>query len=265
MNHFTFYLFTEILTNLNFSIPSAIQVETAFTRFKHWFQFDDANVRNDSAVVIAMFRDPYDWVEAMHERPHHAHDHIDLEWKDFVTKPWVGPRGPADQVKLQKAKDEGRQIEYAECLAGYKFDEVIPCSSEDSIGNEGYSNYMYELNHDGSSRAYGSIIELRREKILNFMQVPKFHGVRAFFPERYEALNLRGTADFLKQLEEVTGLEAKCEPFKGTGAVKHKEVDPEYTRWMNKFVDWNAEGMIGYVKREPVERPVPLANTQVHN
>lgn len=32
------------------------QVETAFTRFKHWFQFDDPNVRNDSAVVIAMFR-----------------------------------------------------------------------------------------------------------------------------------------------------------------------------------------------------------------
>mmetsp|Transcript_30499 Transcript_30499/g.64256 ORF Transcript_30499/g.64256 Transcript_30499/m.64256 type:complete len:426 (+) Transcript_30499:224-1501(+) len=230
-----------------------IKVETAFTRFKHWFQFDDPNVRNDSAVVIAMFRDPYDWVEAMRERPHHAHDHIDMEWKDFVTKPWVGPRGPADQQKLHKAKEEGRQIEYSGCLAGYKFDEVIPCSEADSIANEGYSTYMYELMHDGSSRAYGSIIDLRREKILNFMQVPKFHGVRAFFPERYEALNLRGTADFLRELEEVTGLKAKCEPFKGSGVVKHKEVDPDYVRWMNKFVDWSAEGMIGYVPREPEE------------
>mmetsp|Transcript_12014 Transcript_12014/g.25387 ORF Transcript_12014/g.25387 Transcript_12014/m.25387 type:complete len:234 (+) Transcript_12014:114-815(+) len=197
--------------------------------------------------------DPYDWVEAMRERPHHAHDHIDMEWKDFVTKPWVGPRGPADQQKLHKAKEEGRQIEYSGCLAGYKFDEVIPCSEADSIANEGYSTYMYELMHDGSSRAYGSIIDLRREKILNFMQVPKFHGVRAFFPERYEALNLRGTADFLRELEEVTGLKAKCEPFKGSGVVKHKEVDPDYVRWMNKFVDWSAEGMIGYVPREPEE------------
>ncbi len=189
----------------------------------------------------------------MRERPHHAHDHIGMEWKDFVTKPWVGPRGPADQQKLQKAKEEGRQIEYAGCLAGYKFDEVIPCSEADSIANEGYSTYMYELMHDGSSRAFGSIIDLRREKILNFMQVPKFHGVRAFFPERYEALNLRGTADFLRELEEVTGLKAKCEPFKGTGAVKHKEVDPDYVRWMNEFVDWSAEGLIGYVPREPEE------------
>ena len=227
-------------------------METNFTRFKHWFQFDDARVRNGSAVVIAMFRDPYDWVEAMRERPHHAHNHIGMEWKEFVTKPWVGPRGPADHVKLQKSKNIRQPIEYAGCLAGYKFDEVIPCSSEDSIHDEGYSNYMYELMHDGSHRAYGSIIDLRREKILNFLQVPKFHGVRAFFPERYEALNLRGTSDFLKKLEEVTGLSAKCEPFEGTGLVKHKEVDPEYTRWMNKFVDWNVEGMVGYVKRDPV-------------
>jgi hypothetical protein len=63
---------------------------------------------------------------------------------------------------------------------------------------------------------------------------------------------LRGTAGLLSQLEEVTGLKAKCEPFKGTGVVKHKGVDPEYTKWMNKFVDWDVEGLIGYVQREPV-------------
>jgi hypothetical protein len=199
-----------------------------------------------------MFRDPYDWVEAMRERPHHAHDHIGMEWKDFVTKPWVGPRGPADKVKMQKAKQEGVILERANCLAGYNFDEVIPCSIEDSVTNDGYSNYMYELMHDGSQRAYGSIVDLRREKIMNFLQVPKFHGVRAFFPERYEALNLRGTSDLLAQLEEITGLKAKCEPFKGTGVVKHKGVDPEYTKWMNEFVDWDVERMIGYVQREPV-------------
>ena len=199
-----------------------------------------------------MFRDPYDWVEAMRERPHHAHDHIDLEWKEFVSKPWVGPRGPADKVMLNKAKEENRIIEYAGCLAGYKFDEVIPCSEADSVANEGYSNYMYELMHDGSHRAYGSIVDLRREKILNFLQVPKFHGVKTFFPERYEALNLRGTSTLLTQLEEVTGFKAQCEPFKGSGIVKHKGVDPEYTKWMNKFVDWDVEGMIGYVQREPV-------------
>ena len=184
-----------------------------------------------------MFRDPYDWVEAMHERPHHAHGHIGLDWKEFVTKPWTGPRGPADHDKMESAI----HVEDLDCIAGYKFDEVIPCSEEDFTISDppGYGPYMYELKHDESHRAYGSIIELRTAKILNFLQVPKFHGVKAFFPERYEELNMRGTAEFIKQLEEVTGLKADCKPFDGTGVVKHKNVDPEYTRWMNKYHNWD--------------------------
>lgn len=231
-----------------------ISVDTNFTRFKHWFQLDDATIRNESAVVIAMFRDPYDWIEAMRERPHHAHEHIGMEWKDFVSKPWVGPRGPGDHAKMEKAKAEDFHIDKMGCLAGYTFDEVIPCSPEDSILKEGYSNYMYELKNDESHRAYGSVGELRAAKIRNFMQISKSHGVKAFFPQRYEALNLRGTADFLKELEEVTGLKANCKPFVGKGVIKHKNVDPEYTKWLNKYHDWDAEGLIGYVKRDPIPR-----------
>lgn len=243
-----------------------IAVESEFTRFKHWFQFDDSSVRNGEAVVIAMFRDPYDWVEAMRERPHHAHDHADctdlecpdcecrsMDWKDFVSKPWIGPRGPADKDLMVRAKAEGRKLEVEGCLAGYRFDEVIPCLPEDSVDKEGYSSYMYELMHDGSNRAYGSIIDLRREKLLNFLTVPRMNGVRAFFPQRYEGLVLKGTEDFLKSLEEVTGLTAKCTPFEGTGVVKHKNVEPEFMDWMNEYHDWATEGMIGYQKREPVK------------
>lgn len=231
-----------------------IPVESEFTAYKHWFQFDDATVRNDNAVVIAMFRDPYDWVEAMHERPHHAHDHIGMGWKDFVSKPWVGSRGPKDQEKMERAKAEGNHIGKQGCLAGYEFDKVVPCSAEDSVIIDGYSSLMYELRQDGSHRAYDSIIELRTQKILNFLQVPKFHGVKAFFPERYEALKLRGTADFLKQLESVTGLKADCQAFPETGMIKHKNVDQEYMEWINKYHNWNVEAMIGYAKRDPIPR-----------
>lgn len=253
-----------------------INVEPHFTRFKHWFQVDDATVRNDSAVVVAMFRDPYDWIEAMREHPHHAHGHIGvrgttvgMEWKDFVTKPWVGPRGPADLAAMKKAKEDGVHIDKMDCVGGYKFDEVIPCSPEDNVQMTGYGNYMYELRNDESHRAFSSIVELRSSKILNFLQVPTFHGVKAFFPERYEALNLRGTADFLRQLEEVTGLKAQCEPLKGTGVVKHKDVDPEFTAWINRFHDWDIEEMIGYVRRDPIPRrgeveTAPIRNAQVY-
>lgn len=80
-----------------------------YSRFKHWFQYDTQMVAPKSTVVVAMFRDPYgemivfhsdasnnyshsvfislrvtpDWVEAMHERPHHAHSHMNLPWKEF--------------------------------------------------------------------------------------------------------------------------------------------------------------------------------------
>ena len=206
-----------------------------------------------------MFRDPYDWVEAMRAEPHHAHSHTGvlgkgMEWKDFVTKPWVGPRGPADHAKMAEAGEGGFHMGTSACQAGYEFNEVVPCSPKDLVEVEGYSNFMYELKNDGSHRAFASLVELRTEKILNFLQMPKFNGVKAFLPERYEALVLRGTDEFLRQLEEVTGLEAKCEPLPGSGVVRHKNVHPEFTEWMNRYHDWNAEALIGYGKRNPVPR-----------
>lgn len=201
----------------------------------------------------------------MRERPHHAHHHIGMQWKDFVTTPWVGPRLTADISKMKQAKEEGIHIEKAGCLAGYKFDEVIPCSIEDSIDLEGYSSYMYELRHDESHRAYDSIIELRSDKIRNFLQIPQMHGVKAFFPERYEALSMRGTAYFVKQLEEVTGLKANCTPFYGKGSVDHKRVDPSYMEWMNKYHDWETEALIGYLPRDPInQEDIPLTPEQLN-
>ncbi|KAL7555236.1 hypothetical protein ACHAWF_019037 [Thalassiosira exigua] len=214
-----------------------IPVRTSFTRFKHWFQLNET--QNRSAVVIAMFRDPYDWVMAMRERPHHAHDHIGLEWKAFVTKPWIGQR-----PKRATNEKESR------CMSGYSPEELVPCRREDSYVRNGHGNNMYELDHFKSGRAYGSIIELRTAKILNFLQVSEYHGVRAFLPERYEQLSLRGTASLLKQVEGITGLKARCEPYKGSGLVRHKDLDPKYVEWMNRYHAWDVEAMIGYFPRD---------------
>ena len=239
-------------------------------RFKHWFQQDDPTT-DDNALVIAMFRDPYDWIEAMRERPHHAHEHIGrmyaykngpmnlhegLPWKEFVSKPWIGPRGPADQAKIEMARknaknaeDEALHLNQWVCLGNYTFNEVVPCSPEDSVKNEGFANYMYELRHDKSGLPYESIIKLRSAKVRNFMEVPNFHGVEAFLPERYEALAKHGTADLLKQVEEISGLKAQCKPVEGSGEVKHKSVPHDFMEWMNEHHDWDAEAMVGYYKR----------------
>ena len=222
-----------------------------------------------------MFRDPYDWVEAMRERPHHAHDHMSLEWRDFVTKPWVGKRGKDDAELVKNATKAAltkvgiynatKSVERAEtstaggeidiriqpnlCIDRYTFSEIVPCSEADSPTKLGYGNYKYELKHDGSEKPYSSIVDLRREKILNHLSVADFLGTRAFLPFRYEDLTGNGTKALLSQVESVTGFTARCNATTATGAMKHKNVSKEYVQWMNKYVDWEVEKLIGYVRR----------------
>ena len=91
-----------------------------------------------------MFRDPYDWVWAMKERPHHAHDHIGLPWLEFVTKPWIGKRGKADMNTTISGMKK-----HVTCFSQFSFAEVMPCSREDSPKIVGHADYKYELFHDG--------------------------------------------------------------------------------------------------------------------
>ncbi|KAL7467565.1 hypothetical protein ACHAXS_007811 [Conticribra weissflogii] len=222
-----------------------IEVTTQYKRFKHWFQEEDLeNVPKNSAVVVYMSRDPYDWVEAMRERPHHAHDHMNLDWRSFVTKPWIGHRGPHDALSMKN-----NSLTDAVCLDRFSFFEIMPCSPEDSKQINGYGGYKYELNHDGSEKPYSSIVDMRKEKIMNHLSVANFEGTKAFLPNRYEDLYMEGTSVLLEKLKELTGLEPRCKAIEGKGVIKHKEVPRDYVKWMNRFVDWGVEGHIGYERR----------------
>lgn len=218
-----------------------------------------------------MVRDPYDWVEAMRVEPHHAHGHVDmplkynpsvrwrdvgrpLGWKEFVTKPWIGKimRGPTDENITQIPGG----IESAVCLDRFSFVEIAPCSPGDSSKLDGLANYKYELQHDGSERAYSSVVDLRRDKIINHLSVADFLGTRAFLRFRFEDLNANGTSLLLQSVEEATGLKAKCNATMGKARslveksiTKHGQLPAEFIEWMNKFVDWDVERRIGYFKR----------------
>ncbi len=229
-------------------------------------------VPENSAVVVAMFRDPYNWVEAMRVEPHHAHDHLrwyrdrknlkkswktialPMGWKEFVTQPWIGSRGSMDEIiaKTQEGKDS------AVCLDYYTFYDVAPCSEEDSQFLKGLGGYKYEYQHDGSERGFSSIIDLRREKIINHLSVADFRGTRAFLPFRFEDLNENGTSKLLRSVEDATGLKARCNATLGKAPrrrlmkkriTKHNELTKDYIKWMSRFVDWEVEGRVGYSKR----------------
>jgi hypothetical protein len=228
-----------------------LQIKTEYARFKHWFQNENSElVPPKSAIVISMFRDPYDWVWAMKERPHHAHDHMNLPWLKFVTKPWIGNgynRGKAD-LNITK---EGKKWNVT-CLERYSYVDIFPCNRKDElhVSKDGYGDFKYELMHDGSERAYSSIVDLRKEKIENHLSVSKLEGPRAFYPFRYEDLYGNGTEVLLNLVERSTGLNRNCTAVEAKGAKKeHKEVPKEYVSWMNRFVDWDVEGLIGYSRR----------------
>lgn len=180
----------------------------------------------------------------MKERPHHAHDHIGLEWLNFVTKPWIGERGPHDRNITGDMKNN------VTCFSQFKYVDVMPCSQEDSPKKPGYADYKYELLNDGSERAYSSIVNLRAAKIQNHLSAAVFNATREFYPFRYEDLSANGTELLLSLLEMCTGMERKCKASAPKNEVKHKEVPNDYIDWMNSYVDWDIEAKIGYYPRE---------------
>lgn len=68
---------TWITNELRKCFPT-LDVKPKLVRWKHWFQEKNiVNARNQKpAVVIAQFRNIYDWTEAMRQGPHHSPNHL---------------------------------------------------------------------------------------------------------------------------------------------------------------------------------------------
>lgn len=241
-----------ITKHLEDCFGSQVTVLNRYTRYKHWFQYEEdiTDSRHyyppNSAIVVAMFRDPYQWVHAMQRKPYHALDHHNLSWERFVTTPWIIERGEKDKDLI-----ESNATNNATCVHRFNFEEVVPCTTEDRNdwrnGTHSYTNrgLMYELNHDGSGNPYSSVVDLRRDKIKNFLDVRNYPAVASLFPVQYEYLVSRGTAGLIDAIENVTGVSAQCEPSPPRD-LPPKQLDANYIEWMNDHVDWRAEKMIGY-------------------
>jgi len=138
------------------------------------------------------------------------------------------------------------------CQEGFRYDEVNSCVKHplkkringDDAPYE--RSALYELRNDGSGLPYGSVLDLRRDKIRNFLGVAGYHFVSGIVPVRYEEL-LRDGADFLIQrVESLTGVEAKCHPSPPKAYKRPRRMESDFVDWMTKYVDWNVEALIGY-------------------
>ncbi len=271
----SFFAFRTYTHRIRYSSLFPCQVTDTYKRYGYWFQEEDlTKVPRNSAVVVSVFRDPYTWVEAMRIEPLHAHDHLKwipvddhtnidrsrtMGWRDFVTQPWIGQRGITDRITGRTNRGMDRAI----CMDSYSYRDAAPCSRNDSPTVEGLGEYKYEYQRDGSERGYSSIVDLRREKVLNHLSVADFIGTKAFIPMRYEDMDDDGMRALITSLEEATGSKARCNatvvmapnPLAQRKIPVLRELPGDYIMWMDRFVDWEVESRIGYSRRGGADAP----------
>eukprot|EP00980_Cylindrotheca_fusiformis_P006003 scaffold1284_cov108-Cylindrotheca_fusiformis.AAC.17 len=222
-------------------------VTTGLTKDKHFFQRDDGTIPRETAYVIAMVRNPYDWAAAMNKRPHHSPEHLKLDIEEFLTKPWTMERPAHD---LPFANYTGPF-----CQLGYRYFEIIPCIRDENAKEEKPSGYssrdpQYELRPDGSGLPFDSLLQLRQAKIKNILDVKDWDWVADFEIVQYEELLKHGTEAFLKHIADVTGVEMKCKPSPpAPERLSNYEQSSKVTRLINSLVDWDVEKSVGYSKK----------------
>jgi hypothetical protein len=233
-----------------------VSVRSGLSRWKHWFQEDgdfssfqsQGGEEFRKTVVVAQFRHPYHWVEAMRVKPVHAPEHSNLTWHEFVTSPWTKPTDSQDEGDVNVTLSSGtEQI----CQYHYSPNEVVPCLEMEAAGNKmdwkgRDDRSVYEMRHDGSGMPYDSILELRADKIQNFLSIADFEGIQDLFPVHYETMVRNGTATLIHTLEEALGVEAHCSPMDPQSSLFSRPLAPEYVEWMKEHVDWVTEDLIGY-------------------
>jgi hypothetical protein len=194
--------------------------------------------------VIAMFRNPYDWVELMRKVPYHSPMHVNMEWDEFVETPWTMPRSDRDLV-MNNNNNRTTVLQHRVCDQAFYYNEVVPC-----VATQQHQHAKYELRHDMSGEPYESILHLRRDKILNYLSIEQYQGVEYFDAWKYEDLAHEGSAQLLvRQLEQALGIKATCKPLEASQGkfLRRPKLDLDYVEWMQDHVDWDdTEALIGY-------------------
>lgn len=241
-----------------------IRCHRDFVRSKHFFQ-PPTKGNFEFSIVIAIVRDPVEWVAAMRENPYHMPYHmngfdlkqkkmpaIPLDWEEFIQRasPWTMPERSRNDLQIMK---EGKQNE-ASCVQGFKFHEVVPCQFDNETipvtkwrGHEP----VYEMQRDGSGQPFSDLLKLRSEKILNFiLEVPLLMSIAGYSAVRYEDLLQQGTQPLMKQVASMMGLKElpdSCKPLPPQPErLGHRKVPEGLRKWVEDNLVLETEQLLGY-------------------
>ncbi|KAL7534859.1 hypothetical protein ACHAWF_004974 [Thalassiosira exigua] len=254
-NSGTTWMYGHLGVCFNYTIP----VLRSMTRYKHWFQYDDAAKIPNHTLAIAMFRDPMQWTRAMKSVPHHAPAHQNLPWYEFVTKEWTMHRLYKDEI-YQERHLHFNNATGRICQERFHYHEIVSCLTRPypegywgTVRKHSFSSHqpMYEMRlNDPKGTPYSNILEMRADKIRNFIDAATFSNVEGFWYYQYEQLLKEGTEQLVQKIERATGLKRhpqKCNIFEPQNRPK-RSIDEDFVRYMTDRVDWNAEALIGYEK-----------------
>ena len=170
------------------------------------------------------------------------------DWKVFLTKPWTMKRVGSDLWK--------NRTDQTICQQHFLYRDIVSCDIEPlpHSAYEGrtirYSEHQpfYELRNDGSGLPYENIMEMRSDKIRNFLSVIDFEGVADVWTVQYEFLVHKGTQHLIDRIAEWTGVEANCQakPPQNRQPKKSRRIAPDFARHIRKHLNWTVEEMIGY-------------------
>ena len=194
----------------------------------------------------------------MERVPHHSPNHLrlaanasvdsrmsDNDWRIFLTKPWTMPRVGKD---LKMRGDEM-------CQDNFRYKDIVSCALEPLPASHykhkvRYSEHQpfYEMKNDGSGEPYANLLELRTDKIRNFLSLGERTGIADVWVLQYEYLLAHGTSDLIARLEEWTGETAQCapKPPQQRRQKKTRVISPDFAAHVREHLNWTVEGWIGY-------------------
>lgn len=233
------------------------------SRYKHWFQHDNSSAYLHDTLVLAQFRNPYEWLKAMEHVPHHSPAHLRTsivsdpsrllekpdasnDWKIFLMKPWT-----MDRVGLDLQLNDN-----ATCQEFFKYKDIVSCVRE-PLPESSYNwtlrysenQPFYEMRNDGSGIPYNNIMEMRSDKIRNYVNdVRRFDGVNDVLLLQYEYLVATGTKALLDRIEAITGIKPNCSPKEPQirEPRESRAIAPEFATFVRQTLNWTVEAMIGY-------------------
>jgi hypothetical protein len=226
----------------------------------------------NKTLVIAMFRNAYDWLEAMRLGPHHWPNHFDMyrfpraPVPDTTGNPWYGSHFLPWKNFLAANMTIGlSDNENQLCQNAYSVKQVSPCQvSKDYYPNSVKKDYVGDLNGmpdtlpfnahnpiyemDENNEPFENPLELRTAKMRNLMEIPKYWDVGGFMTLQHEEVNMKGSEFLLQQVSKIVGMESQCKPDPPKNQ-EMKVLNSDWQKWITEHVDWELEGKVGYQPR----------------